>query len=304
MLPRMSGLDVCRVVREERPVPIVVLTARDTEADTVAGLDLGADGLHHQALLHARAARTRRVPCCAATSSRDAAGGGPARGSVLSGAGIELSADAREVTRDGEAVALRPKEFELLRVPHAPPGAGAVPRHHPRTRVGLRVRRRHPHRRRPHPLATREDRGTPLQPAAPADRAGGSATSSSREYRALARPDVRHGGRRGDVRAPPGPGRRDRDHRRAGPAGRHAAHGSPPGAPRRPAAAPHARARRAHPDRRMGRSPRRAATRHRAARRGVDGAQREPGVRGPRRSPARRGGRGIADPRHPASTTS
>ena len=43
MLPRMSGFDVCRVVREERPVPIVMLTARDTEADTVAGLDLGAD---------------------------------------------------------------------------------------------------------------------------------------------------------------------------------------------------------------------------------------------------------------------
>lgn len=42
MLPRMSGLDVCRVVREERPVPIVVLTALATEADTVTGLGLGA----------------------------------------------------------------------------------------------------------------------------------------------------------------------------------------------------------------------------------------------------------------------
>ncbi len=113
MLPRMSGLDVCRVVREERPVPIVVLTARDTEADTVAGLDLGADDyitkpFSMRELLARVGAALRRDEL-----SR-AAGGGPARGRVLSGAGIELRADAREVTRDGEAVALRPKEFELL----------------------------------------------------------------------------------------------------------------------------------------------------------------------------------------------
>ena len=43
MLPRMSGIDVCRIVRSERAVPIVMLTARDSERDTVAGLDAGAD---------------------------------------------------------------------------------------------------------------------------------------------------------------------------------------------------------------------------------------------------------------------
>jgi DNA-binding response OmpR family regulator len=43
MLPRMSGLDVCRVLREETPIPILMLTARDSEADVVQGLDLGAD---------------------------------------------------------------------------------------------------------------------------------------------------------------------------------------------------------------------------------------------------------------------
>ena len=113
MLPRMSGLDVCRVVREERPVPIVVLTARDTEADTVAGLDLGADDyitkpFSMRELLARIGALLRRDEL-----SREA-GGGPDRGAVLRGGGIELSAAAREVTRDGEAVALRPKEFELL----------------------------------------------------------------------------------------------------------------------------------------------------------------------------------------------
>ena len=113
MLPRMSGLDVCRMVREERPVPIVVLTARDTEADTVAGLDLGADDyitkpFSMRELLARVGAVLRRDEL-----SREA-GGGPVRGAVLSGGGIELRSGAREVTRDGTPVALRPKEFELL----------------------------------------------------------------------------------------------------------------------------------------------------------------------------------------------
>ena len=113
MLPRMSGLDVCRAVREERPAPIVVLTARDSEADTVTGLGLGADDYVTKPF--SMRELTARV---AAALRRDglsrAAGGGPARGAVLRGGGIELDADAREVARDGEPVALRPKEFDLL----------------------------------------------------------------------------------------------------------------------------------------------------------------------------------------------
>src|SRR5687767_12377250 len=43
MLPEMSGLDVCRRIREESDVPIIMVTAKDSEADKVAGLELGAD---------------------------------------------------------------------------------------------------------------------------------------------------------------------------------------------------------------------------------------------------------------------
>ena len=43
MLPGMSGLDLCRLIREESTVPILMLTAKDAEADKVAGLELGAD---------------------------------------------------------------------------------------------------------------------------------------------------------------------------------------------------------------------------------------------------------------------
>ena len=248
MLPRMSGLDVCRVVREERPVPIVVLTARDTEADTVAGLDLGADDyitkpFSMRELLARVGAVLRRDEL-----SR-AAGGGPARGRVLSGAGIELSADAREVTRDGEAVALRPKEFELLEYLMRHPGQ-ALSRDTILERVwgyefGGGTRTVDVHIR----WLREKIEADPSSPRSASRPCGGSATSSSREYRALDRPDVRHGRGGGDVCAPPGPGRRDRDHRRDGPARRRAAHGRPPHvAPRRPAAAPHACALRGHPD--------------------------------------------------------
>ncbi|MYA20917.1 MAG: response regulator transcription factor [Chloroflexi bacterium] len=112
MLPRMSGLDVCRVVREERPVPILVLTARSEKGDKIAGLDLGADDyvtkpFSMQELVARVGAMLRRDRI-----SRQAANG--VSGGVLRGGGIELRPDAREVRRDGEVVRLRPKEFELL----------------------------------------------------------------------------------------------------------------------------------------------------------------------------------------------
>src|SRR3954466_5059457 len=43
MLPELSGIEVCRIIRAESPVPIVMLTARDSELDKVVGLELGAD---------------------------------------------------------------------------------------------------------------------------------------------------------------------------------------------------------------------------------------------------------------------
>jgi DNA-binding response OmpR family regulator len=114
MLPRMSGLDVCRVVREERPVPIVMLTARDTERDKVAGLDIGADDYVTKpfsmreliARVHALLRRDRL--------SREAAEPASAHAPVLEGGGITLDTLAHEVRKDAVAVPLRPKEYELL----------------------------------------------------------------------------------------------------------------------------------------------------------------------------------------------
>ena len=126
MLPRMSGLDVCRVVREERAVPIVVLTARDSEADTVSGLNLGADDYitkpFSMAELLARVGAVLRRDGL----SREA-GGGAATGPVVRGGGIELLVTAHEVRHDGVPVTLRPKEFELLEYLMRHPGH-ALPR--------------------------------------------------------------------------------------------------------------------------------------------------------------------------------
>jgi DNA-binding response OmpR family regulator len=112
MLPRMSGLDVCRVVRAERPVPIVMLTARDTENDTVGGLALGADDYITKpfsmreliARVHALLRRDR-----ISREAADASAGG-----TLEAGGVVLDALAHEVRRYGQVVALRPKEYDLL----------------------------------------------------------------------------------------------------------------------------------------------------------------------------------------------
>ena len=108
MLPGMSGLDVCRQLRAESNVPIIMLTARGSEADKVAGLELGADDYLTKpfsirelvARVRAQVRRSARTP----TPSPDVLKGGP----------IELDVEAHVVRVRGEEVDLRPKEFDLL----------------------------------------------------------------------------------------------------------------------------------------------------------------------------------------------
>jgi two-component system response regulator RegX3 len=110
MLPGMSGLDVCRQIRRSSDVPIIMLTAKDAEADKVAGLELGADDYITKPFsMRELVARIR-------AQLRRAAKGGLLADSneVLRGGPIELDIDAHQVRIDGEPVDLRPKEFELL----------------------------------------------------------------------------------------------------------------------------------------------------------------------------------------------
>jgi two-component system response regulator RegX3 len=110
MLPGMSGLDVCRQIRSFSDVPIIMLTAKDSEADKVTGLELGADDyLTKPFSMRELVARVR-----AQIRRSDRTGVLAEANEVLRGGPIELDIDAHIVRVDGVEVDLRPKEFELL----------------------------------------------------------------------------------------------------------------------------------------------------------------------------------------------
>jgi two-component system, OmpR family, response regulator RegX3 len=110
MLPDGSGFDVCRQLRAESNVPVIMLTARGDEADRVAGLELGADDYVVKPFSAREVvARIRAVLRRANRDAEPAAGAGP-----LELGDLRLDPAAHFVTRAGEAVELTPKEFQLL----------------------------------------------------------------------------------------------------------------------------------------------------------------------------------------------
>lgn len=110
MLPESSGLDVCRQIRQGSDVPIVMLTARDTEADKVAGLELGADDYITKPFsMRELVARVR-----AQLRRSERSGRREEVADTLRAGTVELDLDAHLVRLDGRPVELRPKEFELL----------------------------------------------------------------------------------------------------------------------------------------------------------------------------------------------
>ena len=110
MLPRLSGLDVCRIVRSESAVPVIILTAKDSEADKVAGLELGGDDyvtkpFSMRELISRVRAHRRRVAMIAGRADLE----------LLRGGGVELDGRRHEVRVRGRQVPMTPKEFDLLR---------------------------------------------------------------------------------------------------------------------------------------------------------------------------------------------
>ena len=109
MLPELSGVEVCRIIRAESGVPIVMLTAKDSELDKVVGLELGADDYvtkpysKRELLARIRAVLRRRVD-----DDDDLADG------VLEAGDIRMDVERHVVTVRGEDVAMPLKEFELL----------------------------------------------------------------------------------------------------------------------------------------------------------------------------------------------
>ena len=110
MLPDRSGVEVCRLMREEAPVPIIMVTARDAEIDVVLGLELGAaDYVAKPFRLRELVARMRAVLRRAASPPVRAG----ADGALVAGP-IRLDPARREVSVDGRSVDLSRKEFDLL----------------------------------------------------------------------------------------------------------------------------------------------------------------------------------------------
>jgi len=110
MLPEVSGLDVCRTIRSDSDVPIIMVTAKDSEADKVAGLELGADDyvtkpFSMRELVSRVRANLRRTRPHVASAPVD---------EVLVGGPVRMDVARHEVSVGNGAVSLPPKEFELL----------------------------------------------------------------------------------------------------------------------------------------------------------------------------------------------
>jgi two-component system, OmpR family, alkaline phosphatase synthesis response regulator PhoP len=106
-LPDLDGLEVCRRIRTRSSVPIVMLTARDEEADRLAGLGAGADDYIGKPFSPKElVARMKAVLRRSEPANGDDA--------PLSLGDVAVDRAGREVTVDGEPVELRPKEFDLL----------------------------------------------------------------------------------------------------------------------------------------------------------------------------------------------
>jgi DNA-binding response OmpR family regulator len=107
MLPGTDGLELCRWIRSRSDLPVIMLTARGEEADRIVGLELGADDYVTKPFSPRElSARVRTV--------LRRVGTGTSRPERLEFGEVVLDGASREVTREGEPVALTAREFDLL----------------------------------------------------------------------------------------------------------------------------------------------------------------------------------------------
>ena len=112
MLPKLDGIEVCRILRRESNVPILMLTAKSEEIDRVVGLELGADDyvtkpFSMRELLARTKAILRRYSLSASDNAKDS-------GKVLKAGKLEVNISKHVVTLDSETLELKPREFDLL----------------------------------------------------------------------------------------------------------------------------------------------------------------------------------------------
>jgi two-component system response regulator RegX3 len=111
MIPEVSGIDVCRAIRTTSMVPIIMLTAKDSEVDKVVGLELGADDYvtkpysSRELVARIKAVLRRGTPESADADSSSA---------IQSAGNIRMDVERHQVTVNGTLINLPLKEFELL----------------------------------------------------------------------------------------------------------------------------------------------------------------------------------------------
>ena len=156
MLPGFDGLEVCRRVQAQRPVPVLMLTARDDETDMLVGLGVGADDYMTKpfsmrelaARVHVLLRRVERAALAAVTP----------RSGILRLGELEIDHAQRRVRVRADDVHLTPDRVRPAGLPGQHTARGAVPGAAAGRGLGLGGRLRHPYGRQPHQGAAPEDR--------------------------------------------------------------------------------------------------------------------------------------------------
>ena len=145
MMPKMSGTDVCRTIRQKSSVPIIMLTAKGEEIDRILGLELGADDYivkpfsPREVLARIKAVLRRFSE---KTEEEDS--------SIIRLPQLEISLENYQVKAAGKAIPCTPKEVEILHTAHLQRGPGLQPGADSFPGLGLRLFRRYPHGGRAH----------------------------------------------------------------------------------------------------------------------------------------------------------
>ena len=159
MLPGMDGFEVCRTLRQETNIPVLMLTARDDEIDRVVGLEVGADDylpkpFSMRELIARVKALLRRVRLM-----REEIGAAAQEGNlpqIMTFGNLEIDMTRREVRLGGVVVPCKPKEFDLLTFMGQNKGR-VLTRELILSASGVGFRGRFPHGGCAYPLAAREN---------------------------------------------------------------------------------------------------------------------------------------------------
>lgn len=121
MLPTMDGIQVCRILRGESPVPILMLTAKGEEVDKVLGLEMGADDYVTKPFSMRELMARVKAMLRRAEHGHSLAFGRPLP-SVITRGDLRIDVNGRKVFLDGAPIQMKPKEFDLLTLFAGNPG--------------------------------------------------------------------------------------------------------------------------------------------------------------------------------------